>query len=80
MKKSDVASLILITAVSFTLAYFVGGAIFNTPESRSTPVEIVNEIEGELPEPSSDIFNKDSINPTEDVYIDSSDSKQIFED
>jgi len=80
MKRSDIASLILIVAISFTLAYFVGNAIFNTPESRSTKVEVVNAIEGQLPETPSDIFNKDSINPTEDIRINPSDTDKPFED
>ena len=80
MKQSDIASLILIVAISFTLAYFVGNSIFNTPESRSTPIEIVNPIEGTLPEPSATVFNQDSINPTEDIRINPSDTDKPFED
>jgi hypothetical protein len=78
MKQNEIASLILIVAVSFTIAYFVGNAVFNKPENRSTPVEVVNPINGELPVPSPTIFNKNSINPTEDIEIDQFSSDEPF--
>lgn len=70
MKKSDLASLILIISISFTLAYLIGNAIFNSPESRSTEVEFVNPYETEIITPSQDIFNENSINPAEQINID----------
>lgn len=78
MKQSEIASLILIIAISFTTAYFIGNSIFNKPESRSTPVEVVTPISAELPEPSKEVFNKKSINPTEVIKIDESDTDTPF--
>lgn len=78
MKNSDIASLILIVAISFTAAYFIGNAFFNTPDSRSTEVELVSEVGPELSEISNVIFNKDSINITEDIVIEQSDTDNPF--
>ncbi len=72
MKRSDVASLLLIVSISFSLAYFLGNALFNTPESRSTTVEVVTAVGAELDEPDITIFNKDAINPTQDIKINQS--------
>jgi len=78
VKQSDIASLILITAIGFTIAFIIGNAVFNTPESRSTEVEVVNGYNTEIVTPSSDIFNADSINPTEDIEINPSDTDNPF--
>ena len=78
MKKSDIASLILIVAVSFTVALLVGNMIFNKPTARSTLVEIVNPVESALPIITRDVFNSKSINPTEDIRINQSDTDKPF--
>jgi len=79
MKQSDIASLFLIVAVSFTIAFFVGNAVFNTPESRSTEVEIVNKFNATINQPSENVFNEDSINAAVDINIgDSNVGKIVF--
>ena len=78
MKSSDIASLILIVAISFTVAYFLGNTFINTPESRSTEVEVVAEVGPELAEISDVIFNSDAINITEDITIEQSDTDNPF--
>ena len=78
MKSTDIASLILIVAISFAAAYFIGNAIFNTPESRSTTVEQVTEVGPELNEPPKNVFNQSAVNPTEDITIEQSDTDNPF--
>lgn len=80
MKKSDITSLVLIVAVSFLVALFIGNMMFNKPTSRSTPVEIVTPVEAELPTLSADVFNSKSINPTEDIRINTSNTDKPFEE
>jgi len=69
MKKSDLGSLILLVAISFTVAYLIGNAIFNSPQNYSTQVEVITPIDRDFPEISSAIFNDQSLNPTADIQI-----------
>jgi len=69
MKKSDLGSLILLVAISFTAAYFLSNAIFNTPQSRSVEVEVITPISNTFPAASENIFNDLSLNPTTDIQI-----------
>lgn len=79
MKHSDIAMVILIAAVSLVAAYLIGGAIINSPESRSTEVEIAVPISSEFSEPSKLIFGEGSINPTEKITIDDANNPKPFE-
>ncbi len=69
MKSSDIAMIILVATISLVTAYFISGALINSPDSRSTTVEIAIPINTEFPEPSSEIFNDNAINPTEKIKI-----------
>jgi len=69
MKQTDIAMIILIAAISLVASYFIGNAVINSPDSRSTEVEIATPISAEFPEPSKKIFNDNSINPTEKIEI-----------
>lgn len=69
IKQSDIAMLVLITAISLVAAYLIGGAVINSPDSRTTPVEIAVPISSEFNEPDTRIFNANSINPTEQIKI-----------
>lgn len=69
IKKSDLASIILIAAISLVAAFFIGNALINTPENRSTKVEVVNPISSEFGQPSDKIFNDNAIDITEKIQI-----------
>ena len=79
IKQTDIAMLVLITAISLVVAYLIGGALINSPESRATPVEIVVPISAEFPEPDPRIFNANSINPTEQITIGDSKTDSPFQ-
>ena len=80
IKQTDIAMLVLITAISLVAAYLIGGALINSPESRSTPVEIAIPINTDFPEPDTRIFNANSINPTEKIEIGDSNTNAPFQD
>lgn len=80
MKKDDIGSLVILVVISFTVAYLIGGAIFNRPENRSVEVEVVNRFDSQITEPSTTVFTIDSINPTEDISIEQSDTQKPFAD
>jgi hypothetical protein len=70
MKKTDIAMIIFILAVSGGLAYAIVGAIPGLKlEETSVNVKIIDKYTADVPEPSEDIFNKSAINPTVDITI-----------
>jgi hypothetical protein len=78
IKQSDMAMLVLVISVSLVVSFFVGDALINTPQNRSSEVEVVTPISSEFPAPSIDIFNEDAINPTEVIEIGNSNQEQPF--
>ncbi len=69
MNQSDKAMLVLVALVSLAVAYWLGGIIINSPESRSTKVEIAVPIKADFPEPSTRIFHDGAVNPTKKIEI-----------
>lgn len=69
MKQSDIATVVLIAAVSVSGAYFVANAVVGKPSSTTVTVKTAVPISAEVQEPDKNIFNKDAINPTVEVTI-----------
>lgn len=69
MKKSDIATIILIASISVIAAYFAANAIIGNPNGESVTVKTANKITSDLEPTSSDVFYKDAINPTVEVEI-----------
>lgn len=71
MKKADIAMIILIAAASSLIAYFVASSVFGGSGSYSEKVKTIEAIDSEVVEPDTAIFNKDAINPSVEVQINS---------
>lgn len=69
MKNNDIATLIVIAAMSMLVAYFIADAIIGKPSNESVKVKTTTPISADIVEPDSKIFNKDAINPTVEVVI-----------
>jgi hypothetical protein len=69
MKKSDIAMIILIAAVSMMLAYFGAQAILGDAQNESVQVKTIERISTEVTEPDPSVFNSNAINPTVEVII-----------
>lgn len=69
MKKSDIAMIILIAAVSMMLAYFGAQAILGNVQNESVEVKTIDRISTEVTEPDPSVFNSNAINPTVEVII-----------
>ena len=69
MKKADIAMIILIASVSVLVSYFVAKSIFGDNYSSSVKVKTIDKIDSSIVQPSSDIFNKNAINPAVQVQI-----------
>ncbi|MGD8374050.1 MAG: hypothetical protein PVI21_04290 [Candidatus Woesebacteria bacterium] len=78
MKKNDIALIILIISVSLVATYFLAKAILGEPQNNTVKAEVVEPISADLTQPSSDIFNKNAINPTVDIEIGNSANQQPF--
>jgi len=69
MKKSDIAMIIFIAAVSMMLAYFGAQAILGNVQNESVQVKTIDRISTEVTEPDPSVFNSNAINPTVEVII-----------
>jgi len=69
MKKSDLAMIILIAAVSVMVAFFGTSAILGDAASEEQKVKTIEEISTTIEEPNPDVFNSNAINPAVEVQI-----------
>jgi len=70
MKKTDIAMLILIVAVSAGLAFALVGAVPGLKLSdKGEAVQVADEYSAEVADPDTAVFNKTAINPTVEVSI-----------
>lgn len=70
MKKSDIAMLILIGAISAFAAFMIANSLtFLKVDPKGASVPTFTKIESSVVEPDADVFNKKSINPTVKVYL-----------
>lgn len=72
MKKSDIAMIVLIAAASALIAYFVASSFISVGgQNYSQKVKTIDPIDASIVEPSTQVFNKDAINPSVPVSISS---------
>ena len=70
MKKTDIAMIVLIAGFSVLISYLVINSLAQGGFSEQTyEVKTTEPISNEYVKPSSEIFNKDAINPTVQVNI-----------
>lgn len=69
MKKTDIAMIILIAAVSVMVAFFGTNAILGDAASEEQKVKTIEKMSATVEEPNPAIFNSDAINPAVEVQI-----------
>ena len=71
MKRSDLAMIILIAALSIIVAYAVVGSLPGLRLSSDNAVEVdtIERYESSIEDPDSKIFNAQAINPTVTITI-----------
>lgn len=74
MKKNDIAMIIIIASISVVVAYFTAKFIFGDAYSGKATIKTIDKIESSVVEPSTDVFNKDAINPTIQVNVTGTDT------
>lgn len=78
MKKSDIALLIVIIAISLVASYFIGQAVLSNFTQSDVQVEATNPITSSITPPSTEIFNDKAINPAVPINIGDSNNQQPF--
>jgi hypothetical protein len=70
MKKSDVAMVILVAAISIGIAFGVVSSLpgLKLPD-KAVPVKTIEKYSSNIADPDPEIFNKSAINPTVDITI-----------
>jgi hypothetical protein len=74
MKKTDLAMIVLIAAVSAGIAYFVAHGVFGSMSSQSVKVKTIDAITSTVQAPDKKIFNTNAINPSVEVNINNTDT------
>lgn len=68
MKKTDIAMIILIAAISITAAFFLTQKILGD-QKETVQVKTIDVVEPGLEAPDPKIFNSSAINPSVEVQI-----------
>ncbi len=74
MKKTDLAMIVLIAAVSVGVAYFVAHSLLGGMSEEGVKVKTVDPITSVVEAPDKAIFNDNAINPSVEVNINQSDT------
>lgn len=70
MKKSDIAMIVLIAAMSVIIAFVVANSIpFLKPANGGMKAKTVEKIQSKVDEPDAKVFSVDAINPTVETVI-----------
>lgn len=69
MKKSDIAMVVLVAAISVVIAFVIAQQVFSGYETGKTKVKTIEKIEADVVQPDPNIFNKNAINPSVPVEL-----------
>lgn len=70
MKKSDIAMIIFIAALSVMVAFVVANSIPQLkPTNGTVKTKTVEKLKSEVVQPDEKVFSQDSINPTVETVI-----------
>ena len=64
MKKSDIASIILIASISAMIAWFSANAVIGEPKQSALKLKTADEISSSVEAPDKHVFNSQAVNPT----------------
>ncbi len=69
MKRSEMALIILVVAVSLFSSYFLLNALLGKPDESSMEVKTIEPLASEVVKPNKNVFNSEAINPTVEIII-----------
>ncbi len=71
MKQKDIATIIVVAFIAAISSYFIANKVFVTPKNRQQNVEVIDVLSAQFDTADARFFNKDSINPTTNTVLDS---------
>ena len=71
MKQKDIATIIVVAFIAAISSYLIANRVFVTPENRQQTVEVIDVLTDKFGPPDTRFFNDQSINPTRDTGLDS---------
>lgn len=77
MKRTDIAMIVLIAALSIGIAYFVANSLLSNMTAQPVKVKTIDIITSDIEPPSSKIFNETAINPSVEVNINNTGSTAL---
>ena len=80
MKKTDIALIILIAAISILLSFWIFSMILEDPSEKFERLTYVDGITDELSDPDIETFNAYANNPTAEVYMGECDPDEIWDE
>lgn len=70
MKKTDIAMIMLVTAVGVLVGYILATNLtFLKPDEKGVEVQTMEELTSEVAPPNEKVFNNEAINPTVEVVV-----------
>lgn len=69
MKEKDWILIVIIVCISAAVALLISRWLFSSPGNREQSAEVVDVITDDFPDPPSQYFNVDSVNPTPQLNI-----------
>lgn len=69
MKQSDIITVVIIAVVGTIAAYFGVNMFLGNPADATYQFKIIEGVTATLEDPDPEVFNKDAINPTIEVYV-----------
>ena len=69
MKRTDLAMIVFIAAISVGIAYFVAHSVIGGLVEKSVKVKTIDPITSVVETPDTAIFNENAINPSVEVNI-----------
>ncbi len=64
MKKTDIATIILIASISALVAWFSANAVIGEPKQSALKIKTADTISAEVEAPDKRIFKAEAVNPT----------------
>ena len=69
MKKSDLATIILIAGFSTIVAFLLANVLLGDPNEESVKVQYLDVISSNIAQPDRELFNAEAVNPTVEVHV-----------
>lgn len=78
MKQKDITLILVVVVISGAISLVVSNKLFSSPASRQEKVDVVEPIIADFKTPSEKYFNKNSIDPTQNIIIGQNNNNQPF--